>query len=589
MLISLQNIEDSCHILITIYFQTKQNKSLMKTFYILLFGLFFSINLKSQSPSNPFFNDISTIFCPFDPDDVIVHPDHWLIYQTLNDKWDGEIDSTRCINVIESVNWGIDVDLSQIDPQKAVFIRSILNDSNKILLEPNTLHNVSAFINFSEDIQINTAEDCPGELCSGLIIGIEIPDSSGNEKAMRIYKSSSNSSTYFSTQLCLSTEKFEENYLREYIFKISFESQNLDNAKLIKPRAYNEIVYDWGDYRIYEMDVPESFYNGSSYDVGIKNFTSSESNFLLMYNDTTYPSPSHISFVEASPLPNKPTQEVINVYIEEYETLVYQPYTEPRAGLVEGNDTLRHVLNLNNWGGTICMEPYIDVSFDGTTHYVHHSGHIEFHGTTSCMIFKNGGNLTLAENTTFHYGNGGEGMLAICDGSTINIEKGGTLVIDNQMVLKTTGEKEDQQVYMELNPGSTLKFTENAKLSHVGLHPEMRLNVYMNGGVLDDHLLSETERRLINKIYPKPDVQNNFKLSPNPAGEYCNFSLIVENGGVFSLKIIDMSGRVVQYSNKTIQKGYNEFEIDLTKFSSGVYFLKVESNEINTSQKLIKL
>jgi len=220
---------------------------------------------------------------------------------------------------------------------------------------------------------------------------------------------------------------------------------------------------------------------------------------------------------------------------------------------------------------------------------VHHSGHIEFHGTTSCMIFKNRGNLTVAENTTFQYGNGGEGMLAICDGSTINIKKGGSLIIDNHMVLKTTGKKEDQQVFMELNPGSMLKFDENAKLSHVGLHPEMRLNVYMKGGILEDHLLSETERKLINKIYPEPDAQNNLMLSPNPASEYCNVSLIVENDGEVSLKIIDMSGRLVQYFNKKIQKGYNEFEIDLHGLSTGMYLLKIESSEINTAQKIIKL
>ncbi len=562
----------------------------MKTIYLLLISILISQNLYSQSPPNSSFIGIFETECPFDSTVFINQTSFWLIYQTLNGKWNGEIDSSRCISV-EEVGNDLEIALHQIDPEKPLFIKSLMNDANKDFLESNTLHYPAFVIRLSDDAIINLNEDCENDLCTGLTVGIEIPDSTGFETDLRIYKSTATqASSKVRAEMCIATEKFDENYLKEFVFKVTFINQDLDDGWLRLRYVYNEeFPTVWEDYRVYDLPIAESLYDGMSYNATLYDFSLYGGNMLLMYTGTTYPSSEHISFVEAHLLSNKPTQETINIYINEYETLVYQPFTQLRGGLTEGSDSLRHIVNLINNGANLCMYGIIDFAFEGPTHYIHNGGQVEFHGATSCMIFKNGGTLNVGENTTFHYGNGGEGMLAISEGSTINIGKGGTLVIDNHMVLKSNGNKENQQVFMELNPGCALRFDENAKLSHVGLNPEMRLNVYMNGGVLDDHLLMEAERQLINKIYPEPNKQNNFKISPNPTIGPLKVSMVLKNKGDFNFQIIDINGKIIQSFNKSAQKGFNEFNLDLNEIPNGLYFLRVESHELVASQKFIKM
>ncbi len=563
----------------------------MKTFYLLLSGILLTINLWSQDPPNPNFNGIFETACPFDSTVTINRTGYWLIYQTLNDKWNGEIDSSRCISV-EEVSNDLEIALNQIDPTKSLFIKSLMNDDTKVFLSPNSLHNSSFYIRKSDDALLNLNEDCENGLCTGLIVGIEIPDSTGTEKTLRMHSTTaSQSSSKVRAEICIATEKFNENYLKEFVLKVTFANQELDGQWIRLGYVSNEeFISSWEDYRIYDMPIPESLYDGTSYNANLHDFSIIyDGNALLMYTDTTYPSPDHLSYVEAYLVSNKPTQETINFYIDDYETLVYQPFTELRGGLIEGNDSLRHLFNLINNGGTFCMYNFVELIFDEDNHYIHNGGHVEFHGTTSCMLFKNGGTLNVAENTAFYYGNGGEGMLAIIGGSTINIGKNGTLVIDNHMIFKGGGQNEKQQVFMELNPGSTLRFGENAKLSRKGSNPEIRFNVYMNGGILDDQLLTDTERQLINKIYPEPDKQNNFAISPNPAGENCIASMIVKHEGDISFEIFDMNGRMIQSYNKSVEKGYNEFEFNLNRLSSGMYLIKLESNELSASQKFVKL
>lgn len=544
---------------------------------------------RSQNLPNGFFNDVSTIPCPFDSTQTINHPDHWLIYQTVDDKWDGEIDSTYCISV-EDEGFYLKINLDQIDPAKPFFVKCLLDDNDKILLETDNLYNADFRFRRSSGVSLNLNEDCENDLCSGLIFGIEIPNSTNTGKVLRMHQTTA---TQFSTSgiasICFATEKFEENFLKEFVFKVTLANQDVENEWFGIQSSYIEDFSGWSDnFRIYELPITESMYWGATYNAYFSDF-SIYPNGLIMYNDTTYPSPQNLSYVEAHLVENKPTQETINFFIYDYETLVYQPFSELRAGLVEGSDSLRHVLNLINNGGTICMSDVIDFAFNGSTHYVHQGGTVDFHGTTSCMIFKNGGTLNVAENTTFYYGNGGEGMLAICNGSTINIAKGGALEIDNHMVLKNCSTDQDPQIFMELNPGCTLRFAENARLSNMSGDPSLKLNIYMNGGVLEDHLLTAAERQLINRIYPEPDARNNLTFSPNPTDGRFIVSMILANEDVMVCKIFDLNGRLVRTLKVNTEKGYNEIAIDLHDLQSGMYFLKLDSGELNVCEKLMKL
>src|SRR5690606_10054119 len=112
---------------------------------------------------------------------------HWLIYQTVDDKWDGEIDSTRCIGVEVAGN-DLEIDLGQIDPAKSFFVKCLLDDDNKILLEPDNLYNIFFYFRKSEGVSLNLNEDCENDLCTGLIFGIKIPNSTNTGKVLRMHQ-----------------------------------------------------------------------------------------------------------------------------------------------------------------------------------------------------------------------------------------------------------------------------------------------------------------------------------------------------------------------------------------------------------------
>ena len=242
---------------------------------------------------------------------------------------------------------------------------------------------------------------------------------------------------------CLSTEYFDDNYLREFVIKYSFDPDNLPvETELDIYGPWLDYVYDVRN--ISEISIPEDDYNGQEFDHYI-NESGWGQNFLLTYADTTYPSQMHPYYVEATPMVNPDTQTTINLFVEEYETLVAQPFTYLRGGKVAGNDTLRHALNLINNGGDFCMN-FTELIFNGPSKFIYHSGHVDLSGKTACMMFTYGGTLEVAPNTTFYYGENGEGAIAFGKGGTIKLNKNSTLHINNDLVLLEDAPWPDRQV-----------------------------------------------------------------------------------------------------------------------------------------------
>ncbi|HNP32140.1 MAG TPA: choice-of-anchor J domain-containing protein [Flavobacterium sp.] len=76
----------------------------------------------------------------------------------------------------------------------------------------------------------------------------------------------------------------------------------------------------------------------------------------------------------------------------------------------------------------------------------------------------------------------------------------------------------------------------------------------------------------------------NFAISPNPVKS--SFNLTVKNGAsVQNVKVIDMNGRVV---NTTDVSDLNDIQLNLADLSTGVYFVKVQSDLGIGTSKIIK-
>jgi hypothetical protein len=94
----------------------------------------------------------------------------------------------------------------------------------------------------------------------------------------------------------------------------------------------------------------------------------------------------------------------------------------------------------------------------------------------------------------------------------------------------------------------------------------------------------------IDSFDPTSVIDNNIQsinLSPNPATEHANIYFNVTEYGQYSLKIMDLLGNVINEVNNL--EGIGEFSqtIDVSKLTSGIYLIKIESKNGARIGKLI--
>ncbi|MCC6723791.1 MAG: hypothetical protein IT258_04735, partial [Saprospiraceae bacterium] len=456
-----------------------------------------------------FFYD--TLACPYDNSVTVTAYKDWMMYQTLDGTWDGPIDSTICISLKNTPSEGID--LQTVDLTRPIFLRNALNDNNKILLTSDALYTASAFTADAPtiDATYRTGTDCPDNICSGIIMAIEIPDETGTSTQLRWYTDipgGGGSSGYFET--CVPTEYMAGNYLREFIIKLFPVAGTTPNNRMrMNYASLSEIFYV---NKIDEVIAPQSTFVDTSYNVPIALLADplgeGLTNFMLHYADMgSYPSAANPYYVEGRPEINTPAPQTINLIISPGEILVPQPFTYLRGALVEGSDSIRHEMNLVNIDGDICLPNAIELVVSENSKYLHAGGHVNLEGNNSCMLFRNGGILEIADGVSMQYGQDGRGMLALRSGGQLKLGKNSSLLFDGQLLLQgiPTAQHPDPQFYLDLKPGMSLIFGEGAHITNVmSTVPDVKLNVYMNGGMLDDSKLNEKARQRINRIYPKP-------------------------------------------------------------------------------------
>ncbi|MBI1224297.1 MAG: T9SS type A sorting domain-containing protein [Bacteroidetes bacterium] len=567
----------------------------MKTSFTLCL-LCASIFCFGQTIPNGNFNQFETIPCPFNDAVTIQTYKDWTLYQTLDDHWDGPIDSSICINLAATPSQGID--LQSVDINKPIFARCKFTESNKVYLSSNMLYNVSASTyNFGNQVYLEGGTDCTENMCSGLIVGIQIPDEPGTGTHIRWYADiPSTDASIYGFDTCVPTEYFANNYLRELIIKMKPKAGTTADQKI---KLYDSYFYSPG-YPNYISNIvaPQFTYTGSSYQVPVElvsEFPNSwEFDFMLRYTNTsTWPSSMNPSYVEGIPEVNTPDPQTINLIVDQYQTFVPQPFAFLRGALVEGSDTIRHEVNLINNGGDMCLGGIIDFVFDDNTKYIHKGGHVNMEGLKSCMMFRNGGTFEVAEGVTMQYGQDGRGILALRSGGQMILDKGSTLLFDGTLWLQgiPTAKHPDPQFYLDLKPGTSLIFSKKAGVLNANSSSsDVKLNVFMNGGILDDSRLNPTARLLINRIYPKPSnhFSDNVKLIQNPSSALAQLEYISLGQEQVILSLYDLQGRYIASKNFNTVEGHNHLDYDISDIVAGIYMLHIKSSNGSTSLKLIK-
>ena len=78
-----------------------------------------------------------------------------------------------------------------------------------------------------------------------------------------------------------------------------------------------------------------------------------------------------------------------------------------------------------------------------------------------------------------------------------------------------------------------------------------------------------------------------FLIYPNPTSKYVNVSLSLEKQSNTSILLRDSYGQVVYSSLNLAQEGTNNFEIDTSSLSAGLYFLSIQTDSYSSTSKII--
>ena len=85
-----------------------------------------------------------------------------------------------------------------------------------------------------------------------------------------------------------------------------------------------------------------------------------------------------------------------------------------------------------------------------------------------------------------------------------------------------------------------------------------------------------------------PFSDNAISVFPNPANNYCSVNINLLQSEDILFELFDVNGKKVFSKKETIGAGKSSRTLHLDQFNSGMYFLNLSGNGINSAQKIIK-
>lgn len=565
----------------------------MKKHLLLYFFCAISITLTAQQLPNNLFANPMTYLCPYDSTNFNGF-DEWVGFQTADSSYWGVRDS-HCTEIASPPAQELSVFLDGGITTHPTFVASKLDSLNAVLLDSNGLYKVTLDLYANDSLRLLLGSSCPEGLCSGMQLGIGIPDSSGSGTIIRWYAGSGTldfSGTTLRVEFCFPTERFvNANRIRHAYLKFTPYGTN---PGVIATAYYVQIE----DMKFFTEGVRaiDATFNGSNYEFHLSPFSNWACfcpNKLMIYTASTYPQASQLSYVDVTPSPNVPTQQTIDLYVDWDATLMFQPFTELRGGLVQG-DTIRHHVNLINNGGTLCTYPFIDLHFENGDGYTHRAGKLDMQGPNACMQFGKGSALTVESGARLDYGRPGHGMLALRSGGKVVLKHNAELVIHHILAFGEYRWEDSPQTFeVHLQPGSKLVFGPEAVLTNgLTAFPEVsRLDVYMEGGTLDDSNLAPQERALIRRIYPSAheELASNLQILGNPFGEHLECTFLSDRVMPLELELITLDGRIVAQTSQMAEKGVNRILWPQPDLANGTYLLRLRTPYATCTKKVGRL
>ena len=505
------------------------------------------------------FGDVQQMVCPFDSTDTIHMSTNYHFYSTQDDNYYGSIDSTLCYTI--DTTTGL-FNTYQVPEGRKLFAEFILQDS--LPLWPHRAYSIS---NLFE----NAACDSIG--CKKIIIETWIPDTSGTQFVAHPRILNFEDSPFVGDEACLASEKFDQQHIRRVIFEYL-----PSDSSSIWLNPYANLQETWNIWQ-----VPPTFsWLNLSWEVA-----------LVTQFDTIYPTDSTVAYSEFVPWSNPTDSQHLDIFIDEYSALVFEPHTGIRGALVEGSDSVRHSISIHD-NGMVCLT-FVEVFWEGNNSIVFEGGSLDMQHELSCFVVGNGGTMQVSSGTQLDYGKFGRGMLILKPDANIVIEPGAELRIGcNVHMYEYAHNTDEDEIVIDLVKGAKLTFTPSATLSNeFSRNKDLKLKVRMMGGILDDSGLSANEKRLIERIYERPEkrFQDNLGIYPNPVLDNLEFYWISSKAGkALTFEILEIGGKLMAtQSTETPFEGRVFYEMPVDNLDPGMYLLRLSENGAAVTTPFIKL
>ncbi len=567
------------------------NQHRMKPSYPVLLSVasFFSLPSAAQQLPTMYAQDTVSMPCPWDTAQTIHTYQGWEAYQTVNNEWDGPRDSTVCIDLFEMVgNFPYPrLRFDQCDISRAVFVRALLDSASAIPLTSNNIYGLYTTPYPSDWSAIDTTANCPNGLCTGVQVAVRVPDSLGTSQLLRWHQGGYTGSLFSgpAIDLCIPTERMVGNALREVIYRYTpTAGASAEHVDLYTPEIIDQMM-NWGVQQITEATMPQfsqgqfdyAFWGGGQYN-------------LVMYEDSTYPSADHMSYLDVLPIPNVPAPSTITVTLDQFANIAFQPYTQLRAGYVLNNDSVFHNLVFVNQGELCMSYNFVEVFWENGSRYVHAGGEVHLDGAMSCFLFKPGSTLEVAAGERFDYGFGGRGMIGLREGCNIDIKPGAELVFHNMVDMKEgPGATTSGKLETMLGIGSRLSFGPGARLHNANsIGSALKWYVYLDGGTCDISNLSVEDQQKIVLVQLPARAAGDIELQASAVNDELVFDLPVRENVEAEVRVLDAAGRDVLFTVRALLPGGNNVRVAIPGLRAGSYVLDVRVADERRTARFIK-
>jgi hypothetical protein len=470
-----------------------------------------------------------------------------------------------------------------------VFIRALLDTNSLPNLNSNNLLRVASYVDPSASISmLDTSNSCGGANCSGALLQITVPDSSGMGTEVRWHDVAlgNNNFTGPSFKGCIITEKFTAQELSEFVFKFKFtagfqgEYVRLDAVYLSQQFPYDQLT----------TATAPSLWTGNQYELINQLGSWNQSNWVVIHDNASYPNNANIYQLELTPIPNTPNVDTVTVAVVPGTALLFQPFTDLVGGTVV-NDTSRHHLEVLNNNGAICVEAIVEVIWDPNESYVHNGGVLDMQGGASCFLFREGSSLVVSDHKTLKFGGYARGILALRPGAEVRIGNGAELVIGHMLdIREEEGAIEPGKVEITLGAGSKLSFAPWSSIHNANsIGGQMKLHVYLDGGQLDiSELSAQDQLKVVIHTLPQEDLAEPLLIG-NPVTDRLIVNMDSRESAKVIFRIYGVQGRLVSETQQVLSKGQNELSFQIAGYDSGTYVIEAMGpNGYRASGRFVK-